>query len=216
MTARLGTVVVIAKRPVAGRVKTRLTPALTPAQAADLAAAALLDTLDAVGRVPARRHLLAFDGDPAGWVPPGWDVVPQPAGGLDVRLGAAFAAAGPGPAVLVGMDTPQLHTDQLTVWDPTTHDACLGLAHDGGFWTIGFRDPSRAAAAITGVPMSTVETGSRQLDRLRVLGLRVRLLEELTDVDTVDTAREVAALAPDSRFAAALARTGAAIPVVVR
>ncbi len=83
-------VLVIAKEPVAGRVKTRLCPPFTPAEAAELAAAALADTLEAVLALPARRRVLVLDGRPGPWVPPGFDVVPQSAGGLDERLAAAF------------------------------------------------------------------------------------------------------------------------------
>ena len=83
------TIVVLAKRPRPGFVKTRLVPPLTHADAAAVAAAALADTLDAVATTPAQRRVLAFDGDPSGWQRPGWTVVPQPAGGLDRRIAAA-------------------------------------------------------------------------------------------------------------------------------
>lgn len=202
----LGTVLVIAKEPRPGHVKTRLVPPLRPDQAADVAAAALWDTLRAVARVPARELVLAFDGDSSAWAPEGWRSVPQPGGGLDERLVAAFAAVRPEPAVLVGMDTPQLCAHQLAAFDPRRYDACLGAASDGGYWAIGFRDPAMARDAITGVPMSTPETGAIQLERLRALGLRVQILDELTDVDTIETAREVARLATGSAFTAALAR----------
>lgn len=203
----VSSVIVIAKQPRPGRVKTRLTPALSHRQAADVAAAALRDTLAAAALVPARQRVLAFDGDPSAWLPAGWQHVAQPAGGLDVRLAAAFEAAHafcPGPAVLVGMDTPQLRPEHLGSWDPDTHGASLGLASDGGFWALGLTDPALATYALIGVPMSTERTGSVQLDRLRALGLEVALLDTLTDVDTIDTAHEVARLAPLSRFALAL------------
>lgn len=204
-TVTLGTVIVLAKRPVAGRVKTRLVPPLTSTQAAAVAAAALTDTLDAASRTPAARRVLAFDGDPRGWLRPDWRLAAQPAGGLDARLVAAFGAALPGrPAVVVGMDTPQLR-DELAAFDPSRYDACLGPATDGGYWTIGFADPAHAVATITGVPMSAATTGAVQLARLRAHGLRVQMLAPLTDVDTIDTALEVAALAPRTAFAAALA-----------
>jgi glycosyltransferase A (GT-A) superfamily protein (DUF2064 family) len=203
--AQLRTVIVIAKEPVPGRVKTRLVPPLTHQQAADLAAAAIADTLRAAAGVPADRHLLVLDGRPPAWLPAGWPVVAQVGGGLDARLVAAFEAAGPGPAILVGMDTPQLRADQLSAFDPVAFDACLGLAHDGGYWVIGYRDPALARLTISGVPMSRDDTGARQLERLTAAGLRVQLLDELTDVDTYPDAVEVAAAAPDSGFAAALA-----------
>ena len=201
MSAALGCVLVIAKEPVPGRVKTRLTPPFTPAQAAELAAAAIADTLAAAGAVAADRHVLVLDGAPGAWVPRGWDVVAQSDGGLDRRLTAAFTGVtGLGPCVLVGMDTPQLRPEQIAAFAPDRFDACLGPAADGGYWAIGFTDPADAARVIPGVPMSQADTGARQLDRLVAAGLRVQLLDELTDVDTAVEAREVASAAPDTEF----------------
>lgn len=99
--------------------------------------------------------------------------------------------------MLVGMDTPQVSVDLLTRdWDGA--DAVLGLSEDGGYWAIGFR--RHVPGAILGVPMSTDTTGEEQLRRLRALGLRVRLLPPLLDVDGPGDAAAVAALAPDTRF----------------
>lgn len=212
----LGSVLVIAKAPVPGRVKTRLTPPFEPDQAAELAGAALRDTLREASEVPARRHVLVLDGSPAGLVAPGWEYVAQGGGGLDQRLAAAFAAvATSGPAVLVGMDTPQLQSEHLSAFDPGVFDCCFGPAADGGFWAIGFRDPQLARETIPGVEMSREHTGRQQLDRLEVAGLRVQILPELTDVDTADSARLVAHLAPRTELAAAHRRmtTGAADPI---
>ncbi|MCW2595090.1 MAG: uncharacterized protein QOH52_1082 [Pseudonocardiales bacterium] len=202
----LGTMLVIAKEPRPGYVKTRLVPPLTHEQAAEIAGAALWDTLRAVGQVPARDLLLAFDGDHSHWRPEGWRSTPQPVGDLDTRLVAAFAAAGPGPAVLVGMDTPQVQAENITAFDPSRYDACLGPATDGGYWAIGFTDPRHATAGISGIPMSTDRTGADQLRRLSELGLQVQMLDELTDVDTIESARDVARIASGSTFAAALAK----------
>ncbi|HEU5266685.1 MAG TPA: DUF2064 domain-containing protein [Jatrophihabitans sp.] len=201
------TVIVLATDPVPGRAKTRLVPPLSYPQAATLAAAALSDTLRAVDASAALDRVLAFEGAVARWLRPGWRAVSQPAGGLDERLIAAFAAIPYGPAVLVGMDTPQLRPEQLDVFDPRRYDACLGLATDGGYWAIGFADPTVAAATIRGVPMSTTTTGAAQLRRLVARGLRIQLLDDLTDVDTIDTADRVAWQAPDTAFAATLRET---------
>jgi glycosyltransferase A (GT-A) superfamily protein (DUF2064 family) len=203
-TAPLSTLIVIAKEPRPGRVKTRLVPPLTHEQAARLADAAIWDTLRSVAAVPAREFLLAFDGNPEQWLVEGWRSTPQPDGTLAERLIAAFGAVAPGPAVLVGMDTPQLRAEHITAWDRDRYDACLGRAADGGWWAIGFADPRLATAAISGIPTSRSDTGARQLDRLTNMGLRVQLLDELTDVDTIESARTVAALVPTSAFAAAL------------
>ena len=195
-----GTVVVIAKEPVAGRVKTRLCPPFSASEAAALAAAALADTLDVVSATRCDRRVVAFDGDPGPWVPNGFDRVTQPTGGLDVRLAGAFAATR-GPAVLVGMDTPQLTPALLeqALASLREHDAVLGPAPDGGYWLIGLR--RRNARAFLGVPMSTHETCARQQERLTALGLRTRVLAELRDVDGHEDAAAVAAEIPESRFA---------------
>ncbi|MET8664988.1 DUF2064 domain-containing protein [Streptomyces tendae] len=195
------TLLVIAKEPRPGRVKTRLTPPFTPAEAAALAEAALADTLAAVAATPARRRVLVLDGAPGPWLPPGFDVVPQCAGGLDERLADAFAGCA-GPALLIGMDTPQVTPDLLDV-DFHDCDAYFGPAEDGGFWALGLARPE--PALLRGVPMSTPVTGAVQRERLLTTGLRVRDLPPLRDVDTAADARAVAALAPDGRFAARLA-----------
>ncbi|RDG37928.1 TIGR04282 family arsenosugar biosynthesis glycosyltransferase [Streptomyces corynorhini] len=200
------TLLVIAKEPRPGRVKTRLTPPFAPEEAAELAEAALADTLRTVAAAPASRRVLVLDGAPGRWLPPGFDVVPQCAGGLDERLADAFAHCH-GPALLIGMDTPQVTPELLTV-DFAGCDAYFGPARDGGFWALGLSRPD--PALLLGVPMSTPVTGAVQRQRLAAAGLRVRDLPCLRDVDTAADAYAVAALAPHSRFAARLARCATA------
>lgn len=200
------TLLVIAKEPVPGRVKTRLTPPYTPVQAARLAEAALADTLETIAALPARRRVLVLSGRPGSWLPVngGWEVVPQAAGGLDERIAAAFALCD-GPALLVGMDTPQLAAAHLASalapdgWDSC--DAWFGPAADGGFWALGLAEPD--PGLVRGVPMSTDGTGAEQRRRLVTAGLAVRDLPLLRDVDTPGDAAEVAACCPQGRFAAA-------------
>ncbi|WP_231591038.1 TIGR04282 family arsenosugar biosynthesis glycosyltransferase [Saccharothrix sp. ST-888] len=200
------TLLVVAKEPLPGRVKTRLTPPCTPEQAAALAEAALADTLRTLSTVPAGRRLLVLDGAPGRWLPPGWEVVPQSAGGLDRRLAAAFAHAAPdAPALLVGMDTPQVTARMLA--EPLSAarragvDAWFGPAADGGFWALGLARPTAALARrlLLDVPMSSEGTGAALLDRLD--GMTVHHLPVLTDVDSARDAAEVAVLAPTGQFA---------------
>ena len=216
----MSTLIVIAKAPVPGRVKTRLTPPFTPEQGAGLAAAALADTLEAVAAARFRRRLLALDGEPGlVEVPSGFTVVPQAGGGLDRRLAAAFeraAALDPGPALLIGMDTPQVTGPLLEACLPTSwEDATIGLAEDGGFWSLGFHRPREAELdrLLFDVPMSTDTTGAVQLGRLTAAGLRVRTLPVLRDVDTIADVAAVVAAAPASRFAAAARAASAGLPV---
>lgn len=194
---RSTTLLVIAKSPVPGRVKTRLTPALTARQAADVAEAALADTLDVVRATPARRRLLVLDGAPRAWFPADIEIVPQVAGGLDERLAAAFALVS-GPALLIGMDTPQVTPDLLTV-DWADADAWFGPATDGGFWALGLRRPD--PGLLRGVPMSVPHTGAAQYARLADANLRVRTLPTLRDIDTPDDLAHVASRAPRTRTA---------------
>jgi rSAM/selenodomain-associated transferase 1 len=197
-------VLVMAKEPVPGRVKTRLCPPCTFDDAARLAEAALADTLDAAVGSAASRVVLALDGAPGWWCPPGVDVVAQVEGPLDVRLAAAWEAAG-GPGVQIGMDTPQVTPAHLDAAMATLegHDATLGPADDGGWWLIGLRRPD--PRVFVGVPMSCPDTGARQVERIDALGLRSGREPALRDVDHVADAFAAADAAPGTRFAAALA-----------
>jgi rSAM/selenodomain-associated transferase 1 len=187
------TVIVLAKEPVPGRVKTRLQPAFSAGQAAALAAAALEDTVAAVRKCAANRRILAWEGDRASWQED-FEVIAQPSGTLNVRLAAALAAAVSEPmgqpALLIGMDTPQV-TAQLLDSDWEGADAVLGLSEDGGFWAIGLR-PGHPPGLFDGVPMSTSRTGSAQLASLVNAGLSVKLLPPLRDVDRPEDADLVA------------------------
>ncbi len=198
--------VVIAKAPVPGRSKTRLTPPCTPDEAATLARAALHDTLDAVAATSADRRVCVLDGEPGDWLPAGFDVLPQRGDGLDERLAHAFADVG-GPAVLIGMDTPQVTPALLSLacerlMQPGV-DAVLGAAPDGGYWALGLR--VARAELVIGVPMSSDDTCTAQRARLREHGLRVVELPTLRDVDDIADARAVARAAPAGRFARAVA-----------
>jgi rSAM/selenodomain-associated transferase 1 len=195
---------VIAKAPVAGHSKTRLSPPCTPEQAAELAEAALIDTLEAVSATPCGGRMLFLDGQPGGWLPEGFEVFDQVEGGLGDRLAGAFSQIG-GPALLIGMDTPQVDPEllsaSLTRLVEGEDHAVLGLCEDGGYWAIGMK--TSRPEAFHGVPMSVDHTGAAQLDRLRELGLSVGTLPVLRDVDYFEDARQVASENPEGRFAAA-------------
>lgn len=205
MSSLDATVLVMAKSPRPGKVKTRLCPPCTPTQAAGIAAASLADTLDTVAAVGVGRPVLVLDGPVPGWVPATFTVRPQVRGSLGDRLAAALDAVD-GPAFVLGMDTPQLTTTDLErALDELAQPACdavLGPAVDGGWWGLGLR--SRAEGLFAGVPMSSPHTGARQLARLRELGLRTALLRELRDVDEFHDARLAAEMVPGTRFAAAV------------
>ncbi len=216
----MSTLMVIAKEPIPGRVKTRLTPPFTHRQGAELARASLLDSLDAVLRCPADHRVLILDGKVGPWLPQKYQdaftVVPQVSGTLDVRLAAAYAAVAridDGPALLIGMDTPQvtpevLNKGLIALGEHSDADAVFGPAEDGGFWALGLREPghARVDGLLLGVPMSRSDTGRIQHARLVDADLRISILPSLRDIDEAKDAREVAAGIPGSRFSEVLLR----------
>ncbi len=199
-------VLVMAKSPVAGRVKTRLCPPLSHLEAARVAEAALVDTLEAVAGCGVARRILALDGPPGDWIPSGFRVIAQRGGSFDRRLAAAWSDAG-GPGLQIGTDTPQVsaalldHCLEIAVRPGAT--ASLGRALDGGWWAIALAE-KWDLDVFTGVPMSSSCTGAAQQSRLEACGHLVRALPELRDVDRIEDATAVAALVPGSRFAAAI------------
>lgn len=202
---------VMAKAPEPGQVKTRLAADLGDELAADLAAAALLDTLDAareafgVGRC---RLALAGDLDRAQRgseireALAGWQVFAQHGDDFGARLAHAHGEVADAPVVQVGMDTPQATPAQLIAVAAALddHDAVVGLADDGGWWVLGLRDP-RDAVVLGSIPTSEPTTGELTVAALRERGLDVGLAESLCDVDTLADGDVAAAAAPGSRFA---------------
>lgn len=215
----------MAKAPVPGAVKTRLCPPANHLQAARIAAAALLDSLDTVRATPGVTPVLALSGRLADAeeaaeltaAVAGWQILPQRGTDLGERLANAHADvadAYPGrPVLQIGMDTPQLTPAQL---DAAVHrlaltDAVLGPAVDGGWWALGLRDP-RHAAVLTAVPMSTALTGHDTRAALRERGLRVGSLPLLRDVDEWADALAVAASTPADASASSIDMVAAGRP----
>jgi glycosyltransferase A (GT-A) superfamily protein (DUF2064 family) len=204
-------VLVVAKAPVAGEAKTRLGAGIGDLAAAQVAAAALADTLgaaaDAVG--PARCHLaLAGDLDRALDAPRirallrGWTLTTQRGATFADRLVNAHRDAGPGDVVQIGMDTPQVTPDLLDATGRSLdgHDVALGPANDGGWWVLARRDPA-AVRRLRTVPMSTPTTYVDTRAALTDAGASVATVPGLRDVDTVADARAVARQAPHTEFA---------------
>jgi len=198
--------VVIAKEPAPGQVKTRLCPPCTPERAAEIARASIEDTLDAATATPATRHVLLLSG---GYPQrPGWTTVPQRGNGLAERLCHGFkdtALAG-AATLLIGMDTPQVTAPMLesVASRLSNADAVLCPAVDGGWWALALRDPA-AGAVLASVPMSRQDTCSLTRQALMDNGWRVSSGPVLRDVDTMGDALDVASSCSATRFAAAVA-----------
>lgn len=212
MSSTQPAVAILAKAPGAGRSKTRLCPPCTAEQAALLAEAMLLDTFDAVLASRLGRRVLFLEGPPGPWVPDGVEVRVQRGDGQAARIASAFVELDE-PAILIGMDTPQLTAQMLDdagarLLEPGV-DAVLAPASDGGWWLAGLKVPN--AAAFLEVPMSRTDTIEHQRRRLSSLRLRWVEVGELADVDDWPSAGRVAAGAPDTRFARLFGRIAGAV-----
>ena len=205
---------VVAKAPVPGLAKTRLAAGVGAQAAADIAAAALLDTLDAVTETPVAARVVALWGeldaasarDEISGRLAGFTVVPQRGADFAGRLANAHvdaAAAADGlPVLQIGTDTPQVTAELMAECgrELLTADAVLGMAGDGGWWVLGVTDAAMAGC-LRAIPMSRPDTGAATLAALSDNGAKVSLVRTLTDVDTVDDVGEVRReCAPESRF----------------
>jgi rSAM/selenodomain-associated transferase 1 len=216
------TLLVIAKAPIAGLAKTRLAATVGDQAAADIAAATLLDTLDAVDATPVEARVVALTGDLSQASSSrqirsrlgDMQVVEQRGDDFSARLANAIAdaaaVAGARPVLLIASDTPQVTAGLLTECAQALleTDVVFGLARDGGWWVLGVSEPTMADC-LHAIPTSRSDTGPATLEALRGNGLAVSLLSELSDVDTVDDVEVVRAeCAPDSRFTHATKAAG--------
>ena len=168
--------------------------------AADIAAATLLDTLDAVDATPVQAKVVAITGD----LGQASSVAAKSVRASTIWRWSNSAATtsrrgwptpsstrrrrqAPGPVLLIASDTPQVTVDLLTECAQALleTDVVLALARDGGWWVLGVTDPAMADC-LHDIPTSTSDTGPATLEALRAKGLTVTLMDELSDVDTVD------------------------------
>jgi rSAM/selenodomain-associated transferase 1 len=193
MTALL---IIFAKEPRPGQVKTRLSPPLSPEEAAQLYHSFLLDILEEMARVPEVRLAVAFSPLGAqvwfrGLAPPGADLFPQEGADLGERMARAFAqgfAAGFGPVLLRGSDVPDLPaavvSEAREVLAAGRAQVVLGPATDGGYHLVGLAEPQPRLFQGPAWSSSTVLTDTVSL--ARQLGLRVHLLPPWPDIDTYE------------------------------
>jgi rSAM/selenodomain-associated transferase 1 len=193
MTALL---IIFAKEPRPGQVKTRLSPPLSPEAAAQLYHCFIEDILDEMARVPKVRLAVAFSPPTAEvWfrrlAPPGTNLLPQEGANLGERMAQAFArnfAAGFGPILLRGSDVPDLPaamvSEAAAVLAAGQAQVVLGPATDGGYHLVGLTEPQ--PRLFQGPAWSSSTVLADTLSLARQLGLRVHLLPPWPDIDTGD------------------------------
>lgn len=184
-------IVVFAKAPVPGRVKTRLIPALGAQGAAALAREMLERTIEEALATGLAVELCG-EPDAAGWheARPGLVLTAQEGGGLGERLArAAERALGEGPVLLVGADCPELDRGRLRAAAETLedHDAILHPAQDGGYALLGLRRFERSV--FEGIDWSTAAVAEQTIRKIEALGWSLRVGDILRDVDEPEDLR---------------------------
>lgn len=187
---------IFARPPEFGRVKTRLAASIGPVAALAVYEELLALTRAAADGVAARKTLWLAPAAPAApaalWPGAGYAQRVQPAGDLGARMAAAFTAAfagGAPAAILIGTDCPGLRAAHLEAAfaQLATHDVVLGPAADGGYYLLGMK--TFIPDFFVDKPWSTAAVRAATLADARRLGLRVAQLPTLRDVDTADDLR---------------------------
>lgn len=197
-----GRLIVFAKAPEPGRVKTRLCPPLTPEQAAEFYACLLADVLDVSARAASALGLepvLAVHPpervpDLAHRCPPGFRVVAQRGVDLGERMAHAAAeafAAGARRVLLRGSDSPAVDEATLAAALAALNRSDLSICpdRDGGYSLVGLRAPS---PGLFDHPMSTGSALAETLRNAERLGLRTHLLPAGFDIDRSEDLRWLA------------------------
>jgi uncharacterized protein len=197
-------ILVFAKRPAAGNVKTRLTPPLPPDEAANVYEACVRDVIALAARQRARVELWYADEERArAWFEkemPSLPVQAQATGDLGVKMLDAFDrsfADGAQRVVIIGSDIPTLPEAVLNAAFDDLHevDVAVGPTIDGGYYLIGMRAEARAKAHILfeRIVWSQPDVFRSTLARIENAGLESRVLPGWYDVDTIDDLRQALA-----------------------
>lgn len=187
-------VIAFVKEPTPGRVKTRLCPPLSHAQAADLYSAFARDTIVALAQVPGARVQVAYAArsasDSPAWLgPAAGEWFPQHGADLGERMNAAFErvfAQGARRVIIVGSDIPDLGPERVAAafLALERRDLVLGPADDGGYYLVGLSRP--CDELFRSMEWSTPDVLDQTIGRAERMGLSLELLESCRDVDTAE------------------------------
>jgi len=199
------TVIILAKAPAVGRVKTRLEPIFGAEGANAIHLAMLRCILERAARwVEADQHrhgaLVLDPGDQPfdpirdRWGPTGWRCAPQSPGDLGQRIHHAWAthaATTAGRAIVLGSDSPDVPLDHLDRAEAALddHDLAVGPVEDGGYWTLATRtDP---LPVLEGIDWGSDRVYHQTNIRARSAGLSIAALQPWHDVDEPDDLRDL-------------------------
>ena len=181
---------VFAKAPLPGLVKTRLAKSLGKDQACrayEHLLRAIASNLNSVAQVTVCYSPSNALESLRPYFPSHWKFRPQEGSDLGARLHQAIATSfgnGATKVAVIGSDCPYLNSEDIfRTWSALDHsDLVFGPALDGGYWLIGAKCPH--AELFDGIEWGTSNVLQQSLDRAKSLGLSTFLLRELSDVDT--------------------------------
>ena len=186
--------IIFAKQPVPGTVKTRMIPALTPEGAAQLYLFMVTDILNNTLTIADVDRILFYDGngeaeDYFRESFPSWTQFPQEGNDLGQRMEAAFCrtfARGYQSVAIIGSDSPDLPVsfieDAFRFLENNRSDVVFGPATDGGYYLLGMNRLHREL--FSGISWSTGQVLQDSLKIAESLGLGTKLLPPWHDIDT--------------------------------
>ena len=189
---------IMAKEPVPGGVKTRMVPPLSPEEAARVYEALLLDTVEMVADLPGVTQGLAYTPVTAEpyfrrVVPEDWYLTAQAGGDLGEKITAAFEglfSLGAGAVCLLNSDGPDLPPENISTafeWlSSGKADTVFGPNPDGGYYLVGLKRP---ADIFRGIPWSTDRVLAVNIFRAGEAGLKIKILPPWPDLDSVEELR---------------------------
>lgn len=193
--------VIMVKAPIEGKAKTRLNKWLVEGETLELYRCLLLDRFELLLRIPEETVKLFISVYPyrekqAIWelIPPGarkrFKLIPQRGGNLGERIISVFTAFdySKNRVAIIDTDTPyvtsQILMDAFNKMEDS--DVVIGPAKDGGYYFLGLNKFYRSL--FEGIPWGRREVLNRTLAAAEKLGLRIKFLETLEDIDTKDDA----------------------------
>jgi rSAM/selenodomain-associated transferase 1 len=190
----MNAIVIIAKEPKPGSVKTRLTPPLDSYTASKIYHNLLLDRIEQVESLKGANHFLAYFPKASlnffeNIIPPSFTLLPQKGKDLGERLSNIFNSLfkyGYERIIILDSDSPNLPSkhisEALEILNET--DLVLGPCEDGGYYLVGLS--SNIPQIFQGIPWSTSEVTELTIEKARALNKRISLLEKWYDVDTIE------------------------------
>lgn len=190
--------VIMAKEPRCGAVKTRLARDIGAVAATKFYRHTLANVTARLANDRRWRTLIAVSPDTsidaAHW-PVQADLIEQGNGSLGARMQSVFDGLPPGPVVIIGTDIPEISNRHIAKAFSSLgpNDAVLGPCEDGGYWLVGLRRRPKTTPIFADVRWSSQHTLTDTLANLE--GMRVAMLEQLSDVDDGESYRRLGGVA---------------------